>query len=64
MSSPVVSIGRLAAKDLLNSLSRIMDEGSDGVNVCIDVRLACRDGVVMWNRYSAVPIARLSRPSQ
>ena len=50
MSGPVVSIGRLAAKDLLNSLSRIMDEESDGDNVCTDVKLACSDGVVMWNR--------------
>ena len=63
MSNPVVSIGRLAAKDLLNSLSRIMDEGSDGVNVCTDVRLACRDGAVMWNRYSTYRPC-LSRPSQ
>ena len=57
MSSPVVSLGRLAAKDLLNSMSRIMDEaGDDGVNVCTDVKLACRDGVIMWNRF--VQIAR------
>ena len=62
MSSPVVSLGRLAAKDLLNSMSRIMDEaGDDSVNVCTDVKLACRDGVVMWNRF--VQIARQSRPS-
>ena len=54
---PIVSIGRWATKELLNSMSRIMDagdesDGADHVNVCADVKLTCRDGVVMWNRFA------------
>ena len=51
--SAVVSIGRLPIKELLNSMSRIMDDSdeSNGVNVCADVKLTCRDGVVTWNRF-------------
>ena len=63
MSSPVVSIGRLAAKDLLNSMSRIMEEASDAVSVCTDVKLACRDGAVMWNRF-VQHMACQNRPSE
>ena len=50
----MVSIGRLPTKDLLNSMSRIMDASDErnGLNVCADVKLICRDGLVKWNRYS------------
>ena len=55
--SPTVSIGRMSTKEMLNSMSRIMDAddeingGTNHVNVCADVKLTCRDGAVLWNRF-------------
>ena len=65
-ASPVVSFGRLATKELLNSMSRIMDAGeestdADHVNACADVKLTCRDGVVMWNRFCPPKLRMLTR---
>ena len=54
---PTVSLGRMSTKEMLNSMSRIMDSddeskgGSSHVNVCADVKLTCRDGAVLWNRF-------------
>ena len=65
-TSPTVSLGRMSTREMLNSMSRIMDGddesdgGSSHVNVCADVKLTCRDGVVLWNRFLALVVSKLT----